>query len=76
MNALNILDSSVNVGKTGRIQSLVAGASLLVSGIDKMKQSPKLSILKTVLGGYLIYRGISGHCHVNQVVGKSTTRDF
>lgn len=76
MNALSLFDSSVNVGKTGRVQSLIAGASLLVSGIDKMKDSPKLSVLKSVLGGYLIYRGLTGHCHLNQVANKTTARDF
>lgn len=76
MNALNLLDTTVNVGKAGRVQSLIAGASLIVSSINKLKTNPKTSILKTALGGYLIYRGLSGHCHLNQVADKTTARDF
>ena len=76
MNALSLFNSTVNVGKTGRVQSLVAGASLLVSSINKLKESPKMSILKSVLGGYLIYRGLTGHCHLNQIADKTTAREF
>jgi len=76
MNALHILDSTVNVGKTGRVQSLLSGASLIFSSLGKLKSSPKMSVLKTMLGGYLIYRGLSGHCHLNQVADKTTAREF
>lgn len=76
MNALNLLDTSVNVGKNGRVESLITGASLIFSSLNKLKSSPKLSVAKSILGGYLIYRGLTGHCHFNQVADKTTAREF
>lgn len=76
MNALSILDSTVNVGKDERTQSIISGATFLISALTNMKSSPKLSIAKSVLGGYLLYRGLSGHCHINQLVDKTTAREF
>ncbi len=76
MEKLRLSDTSVNVGTAERAQSLITGASFLLSGINNMKHSPKLSILKSILGGYLIYRGISGHCHLAQVGGATRSREF
>jgi uncharacterized membrane protein len=72
MEKLKLLDTSLNMDKMARAQSLVAGASFLFSGIKHMKESPKMSIAKSVLGGYLVYRALSGHCHMNQVLERNT----
>lgn len=76
MEKLRLSDTSVNVGTAERAQSLITGASFLLSGINTIKHSPKLSILKSVLGAYLIYRGVSGHCHLAQIGGTTRSREF
>ena len=68
MEKLNLLDTSVNMNKMARAQSLLAGASFLFSGIKHIKESPRSSVAKSLLGSYLIYRAISGHCHMSQVL--------
>lgn len=67
---------SVNVDKTERAQSLITGASFLLSGLNNMKHSPKISIAKSILGGYLLFRGITGHCYLGQIAGKTMAREF
>lgn len=76
MEKLRLSDTSVNVGTTERAQSLITGASFLMSGINNMKRSPKISIVKSLLGGYLLYRGLTGHCHLAQMGGKTNLREF
>src|SRR5215207_178018 len=61
----------VNVGQGERIASAAIGAFLLSSGINNLLKSPINSIIKTALGGYLLYRGASGHCAVYEGMGKT-----
>jgi uncharacterized membrane protein len=76
MEKLRLSDLSVNVDKTERAQSLITGASFLLSGINNIKHSPKVSIAKSILGGYLLFRGITGHCYLSQMGGKTMARVF
>ncbi len=73
MEKLKLLDTSTNMGKMARAQSFITGASILFSGIKHMKESPKTSIAKSIFGGYLLYRALSGHCHLNHVLERNTT---
>src|SRR3954447_2413552 len=56
----------VNVGRTERMISAVAGGALAVVGL-RMRSLPGL--LMAALGGGLIYRGRSGHCHAYDALG-------
>lgn len=61
----------VNVGQSERIASAAIGAWMLSSGLNNLTKSPINSILKAALGGYLLYRGASGHCAVYSSLGKT-----
>lgn len=55
---------SVNVGQTERMISVLAGSWLLLSGLRKG------SLLRMGVGGYLMYRGATGHCALYSAIGK------
>lgn len=76
MEKLNFSDTTVNIDNMARSQSLITGAGLLYSGITDMKTHPKISIAKSVLGGYLIYRALTGHCHMNQMLERNTSNQL
>lgn len=60
----------VNVDERERLISVGAGVGLLVSALHA---SPlRLLLLGGVAAG-LIYRGLSGHCHVYAALGMDTT---
>ena len=52
----------------------MSGVTCLVSGIKHIKEQPKSALAKSLLGGYLIYRGVTGHCPLNQVMKRNTAR--
>lgn len=62
---------TINVGTNERILSAAAGAFLLSSGLSGLFRSPISGLVKTALGGYLLYRGSSGHCPVYASMGKT-----
>jgi uncharacterized membrane protein len=61
----------VNVGQGERIASAAVGAWLLSSGLNSLFKHPINGLIKTALGGYLLYRGASGHCAVYESMGKT-----
>src|SRR5688572_24868264 len=61
----------VNVGNNERIASAAIGAFLLSSGIGNLLKHPISGLVKTALGGVLLYRGISGNCPVYSSMGKT-----
>ncbi len=61
----------VNVGQGERIASAAIGAFLLSSGFSNLLKHPISGIVKTALGGYLLYRGASGHCALYEGIGKT-----
>src|SRR5687767_14048947 len=61
--------SSVNVAQTERVVSAVAGGALALAGL-KMRSLP--GVLLSVLGGSLVYRGVTGHCHAYEALGVNT----
>jgi uncharacterized membrane protein len=68
----NLNWSTLNNGmdKIARIQSAMAGAAMLYSGIKHVKESPKVSIAKSILGGYLIYTALSGNKPMGKMLEK------
>src|SRR3954451_16196562 len=51
--------SRVNVGEKERNVSMAAGAIVAVQGLSRGTLS---GLLSAAVGGYLIYRGATGHC--------------
>jgi uncharacterized membrane protein len=72
----NLNWSTLNDGmdKIARLQSAMAGAAMVYSGIKTMKESPKMSIAKSILGGYLIYTALSGDKPMGKLMEKITTK--
>lgn len=64
--------STVNVGMTERIASAVGGAALTIMALRNLKSPSGISMLIT--GGFLLSRGLSGYCSVNNAVGRNTAR--
>lgn len=64
---------SVNVNKLERIGSILAGTLLIFKGFKN--SSKKFQIPAAVAGGYLIYRGTTGHCDVYKMAGKHKLPD-
>lgn len=64
--------SNVNVGNTERIISTIGGAALTVMGLRDIKSPAGISMLLS--GGFLLIRGLSGYCAVNNAIGRNTAR--
>src|SRR5690606_22229309 len=60
---------AVNVGSGERTVSLAAGAILALLGLERRD---KFGWLAAGLGGAMIYRGLTGHCHLYQALDVST----
>lgn len=58
----------VNVGQVERWGSMIAGGALLALGLN----SRRGGLLMSLVGGSLIYRGFTGHCHGYQALGINT----
>jgi uncharacterized membrane protein len=61
----------VNVGQTERMVNVGLGAFLLSSGLNKLTSHPIKGLLRTLVGGALLYRGVSGYCPVYASMGKT-----
>jgi len=62
----------INVGNNERVLSAAAGAFLLTSGLGNLFKSPISALVRTAVGGLLLYRGASGHCPIYASMGKTT----
>ncbi len=51
--------------------SVGLGAFLLSSGLNNLTSHPIKGLIRTMLGGVLLYRGVSGHCPVYDSLGKT-----
>lgn len=60
-------EQQINVGDYERFGSLLVGGALAAYGISR---SPGL--VAALVGGALIYRGLSGHCSLYQAIGANT----
>lgn len=68
---------SSNVGKTERIASILAGTIMIYQGMrnNKSDKFKKFKIPVAIAGGYLLYRGATGHCDLYSVAGKGKIPD-
>ena len=59
----------VNVNESERFLSIVGGTGLALYGLFRLSPG-QLSLL--LAGGYLLYRGLTGHCPAYELFGAST----
>ncbi|WP_214070636.1 SRPBCC family protein [Mucilaginibacter sp. dw_454] len=62
----------INLNWPERYISIATGVKLTFSGLGGLFSSPLTSILKLGAGGYLLNRGVSGHCAIYSRIGKNT----
>jgi uncharacterized membrane protein len=60
----------INVSWPERMISTTFGALLLSNGVSNLFRRPSSALIKTVLGGYLMYRGASGNCALYSMLGN------
>jgi uncharacterized membrane protein len=63
-------NNDVNVGQTERWASALVGGGLALYGLTRRTWSGAVLAL---VGGTLIYRGSTGHCHMYDMLGVNTT---
>lgn len=61
-----------NVGHEERNWSLIGGAALVAASLAGRGLA---RILGTLAGGALVYRGVTGHCHMYEALGISTSEE-
>lgn len=61
-----------NVGDTERMLSVLGGGIIALYGLNRGNLS---GLLISAIGGSLLYRGITGHCHMYGALGMSSARD-
>jgi uncharacterized membrane protein len=66
-------DDRVNLKWPERYTSIVGGVKLGLSGFKNLFSSPLSSVIKLGAGGYLLSRGITGHCELYKRIGKLST---
>ncbi|MDB5115037.1 MAG: Polyketide cyclase / dehydrase and lipid transport [Mucilaginibacter sp.] len=64
--------ATINLNWPERYISIAAGVKLSFSGLSHLFTSPFTSILKLGAGGYLLNRGVTGHCAIYSQIGKNT----
>jgi len=65
-------NSDVNLNWPERYVSVITGVKLSLSGFTHLFVKPFTSMVKLGVGGYLLNRGITGHCALYDRIGKST----
>lgn len=61
----------INVSWPERMISSTVGVLLLSSGLRNFRKNPLNSLFKTVIGGMLVYRGVSGNSRLYSALGKA-----
>lgn len=59
----------INVGEGERLASTLVGGALVTYGL---KQRSLVGALMTLAGGAMVYRGITGHCHLYDALDLDT----
>lgn len=59
-----------NIGTSERILSVISGGLILGMGLKRVVKSPFLALSALSLGGTLVYRGVTGHCTIKEVLDK------
>jgi len=67
-----LTDMKQNVGDNERLVSAIAGSGLITYGVSK---GGLFGTALSLIGGGLLYRGATGHCHLYSAVDKTTAED-
>jgi uncharacterized membrane protein len=75
-SASRLYDSSniLNVSRTGRVASILAGSLLTSNALGRLPRHPIGGLVRLAIGGYLLYRGLSGNCPVSAAIGERRNR--
>src|ERR1700744_2776812 len=65
---------TVNLEWPERMASVVLGTRMTFSGVYKIFKHPLRSAVRILAGGYLVQRGVTGHCEVYTRLGKTSTQ--
>ncbi len=68
----SLKDSAVNVSQPERIGSIIGGGALAAYSLFNIARGKFGSLPIAALGGYLIYRGATGHCYVSATLNINT----
>ncbi|RYZ99200.1 MAG: DUF2892 domain-containing protein, partial [Sphingobacteriaceae bacterium] len=68
-------EGGINLTWPERYISIAGGVKLGISGFKNLFRSPFSSILKIGASGYLLTRGVTGHCELYTQMGKTSTDD-
>ncbi len=71
LTSIQSTDPNVNVPE--RIMSILGGAFLTYKSINQFKKHPVFAIQEALLGGVMMYRGVTGFCPVYSVLDKDST---
>lgn len=66
-------EPSINLSQTERTLSIAGGTKLALSGLKGIFKHPFASIIKIGAGGFLLSRGITGHCQLYANMGRNST---
>jgi uncharacterized membrane protein len=72
LDSFGLAGTPQNIGQWERVASVASGAGLLVFGLRQCSLS---GLLLGGVGAGLLYRGLTGHCHLYQALGVSTNDD-
>lgn len=64
--------SHINVGRPERVLSAVGGAAMALVGL---RRADTVGWLTALAGGALIFRGMTGFCFVNNMIGRDTAEN-
>jgi uncharacterized membrane protein len=64
---------NINLSQAERIISVASGVKLALSGFKGIFKSPFSSIIKLGASGYLLNRGLTGHCELYTRMGRNST---
>lgn len=67
--------TEANISNVERIGSIAVGSALIASGIVNILSRPVGSAVKFLAAGFLIWRGASGYCPVNDALGINNNKD-
>ena len=62
-----------NIQKSERLLSLGAGAFIGLKGIGNLFSHPLMALTELGIGGALIYRGMTGFCHLKAAMNDQRT---
>ncbi len=60
-------NENANVEKSERILSLASGGFVFIKGIGNLFSHPTLALGELIVGGVLVYRGVTGVCPIKQM---------